>query len=165
WDVLYPPHKLRVPAALYYPSTPIISWTEFALPAAQAALPDGGHPLCLLVLIFPHLSIKLEITPSAGGSPAGDRRYVSVWDVLLGLYNGLRTPITPAALADMASADQRGLARSATRRMELLPSDRGSSSIRKVDFLGRRRRFLGIRSAQPGEVPLGKGLGEVFVVD
>ena len=37
--------------------------------------------------------------------------------------------------------------------------------LRRVDRLGRRRRFLGIRPAQPWEVPAGRKFGDVFVVE
>ena len=37
--------------------------------------------------------------------------------------------------------------------------------FKQLDLLGRRRLFLGIRPATPREVPEGKRLGEVFVVE
>ena len=38
-------------------------------------------------------------------------------------------------------------------------------SYLKVDYLGERRRFKGIRPALRGELPLGRIPGEVFVVE
>ena len=86
------------------------------------------------------------------------------------LHDALRAPIEAHELKRLGAPERAALLRSAAarrRRQQLSgPADAQSSGVpRKVDYLGRRRRFLGIRPATGGEVPLGKRWGEVFVVE
>lgn len=154
-------------------SSAVISWGDLILRwAAQA----GGKPLRSLVLVFRYLPLQIEIKPwrpsSARHTPQGDAAaYVSVWDVLDGLYDGLRGSADPEMVSNMPHYEPEPpedvLYRAASRRLKLLPDDRrpGEPLIRKVDFLRGRRRFLGIRVAERDEVPKGQRLGEVFVVE
>ncbi|EIW54736.1 uncharacterized protein TRAVEDRAFT_50877 [Trametes versicolor FP-101664 SS1] len=138
-----------------------------------AGLQNGEQPLCSLVLIFRGLPLQIKIPPSHVSSHDNRRgrgAFVSIWDVLAGLYNGLRAPVDQALLAALSSPDKERVCRAAVRRMQVLEADRQQGQrhvLRNVDLLG-GRRFLGIRVATPSEVqPWYWQLGDsaVFVVE
>ncbi|KAI1787990.1 hypothetical protein LXA43DRAFT_1162329 [Ganoderma leucocontextum] len=137
--------------------------------AVRASRVDGRQPLRSLVLIFPLLPMEMEIVPSQASLRAG-LGYVSLWDVLEGLYHGLRAPIAPHELRELEKSERETLLAAAEVRRRGVPEielsgSAGGNTLRKIDYLSRRRRFLGIRPALGYELPGGRKLGEVFVVE
>ncbi|KAH9848757.1 hypothetical protein C2E23DRAFT_897371 [Lenzites betulinus] len=171
WDLMQDPRTLLSTRGTLS-SCAVISWGDLTLRCAARV---DGKPLRSLVLVFRYLPLQIEIKPwrpsGARDTPQGDAACVSVWDVLNGLYDGLRGPVDPTMVSSMPQCGSERpedvLYRAAKRRLALLPDDRrpGEPLIRKVDFLRGRRRFLGIRVAERDEVPKGRRLGEVFVVE
>ncbi len=164
---------------LRHPSTASIdhpSLTHDALRrrcAVRGGRVDGRRqPLRSLVLVFPLLpAMEVEIVPSRASLRAA-LAYVSLWDVLEGLYYGLRAPIPPHDLRKLGAGVRATLLAAAeTRRRtggapELEKENlKGESGLRRIDYLARRRRFVGIRPALGYELPRGRKLGEVFVVE
>ena len=101
------------------------------------------------------------------GSLAG-MSFVTVWDVLDGLYHGLREPVPVSEFIGLSEREQGGLMQAADERCARFPAEdrrRAREAFLKVDYLGRRRKFLGIRPAEPYELPRGARFGEVYVVE
>ncbi|KAI0823453.1 hypothetical protein BC628DRAFT_1324629 [Trametes gibbosa] len=183
WDLMQNPRTLFSPDGTLLSSCSWVStaWCDLAARCAARADHYGGSgkPLRSLVLVFRYLPLQIEIKPSRRRRPSAsdsEAAYVSVWDVLAGLYDGLRAPVDPTVYNSMSRADQEILRRCAAQRVGLLrESDRGppglggglgrAVSLRKIDFLRQRRRFVGIRAAEGDEIPKGRRFGEVFVVE
>lgn len=86
--------------------------------------------------------------------------------MLAALYRALHEPIDPAALARLSRNDRVQLYWNArTRRAADGDGEQMDGIIRKIDFLGKKTQFLGLRPAGLFEVPLGKRMGEVFVAE
>ncbi|RPD60282.1 hypothetical protein L226DRAFT_539738 [Lentinus tigrinus ALCF2SS1-7] len=122
-------------------------------------------------------------------------RAVIIYDLLGQLYRELREPLTREELAALGEEERVRLRdaadarvgyefgcvveamhhqRERNRRKSLAyrdgcahadPEHDESVPLRRIDRLGRRRRFLGIRPARRREVPAGREHGEVFVVE
>lgn len=135
--------------------------------AVLAAPEDGGKPLRSLVLIFRSLPLQITITPSYVFSHDNRRvpdAFVSIWDVLAGLYSALRAPVD---IETFVGLEKERVCRAADLRMQLLKKDRRPERchvVRNIDLL-EKRCFLGIRVATPSEVPQHRTFGEVFVVE
>ncbi|KAL1948707.1 hypothetical protein VTO73DRAFT_10513 [Trametes versicolor] len=173
WDLYHHPYTLELTDERHTPSTPL-SWEDLAAhPAVCAGLRDGGYPLHSLTLVFRFLPLQIEVTPGAHSPPKGvppeEHDYVSVADLLIGLYEGLRAPVDPGLYARMPGPQQATLWRAAARRVKALAGVQHGPlpqfTLRQIDFLRKRRRFVGIRIAEREEVPRGKRYGEVFVVE
>lgn len=173
WDLYQHPYTLELSDERHTPSTPL-SWEYLAArPAVCAGLRDGGYPLRSLTLVFRFLPLQIEVKPGAHSPPKGippeEHDYVSVADLLIGLYEGLRAPVDPGLYARMSGPQQATLWRAAARRVKALAGDQHGPlpypMLRQVDFLRKRRRFVGIRVAEREELPKGKRYGEVFVVE
>ncbi|KAI0687559.1 hypothetical protein C8Q76DRAFT_760098 [Earliella scabrosa] len=151
WDMMLAPMT-----ALH--SNPAISPAELR----RSAIRTSGwnrQPIHSLVLMFPYLPMEIEIKASRMSS-------VTVEDVLEGLYHALRAPIERQDFRKRSESEQSTLLRASERRRRLLPEDSYSrEALLKIDFLGRRRRFMGIRPALPYEVPRGGRGGEVYIVE
>ena len=181
WDVSQSPAQARVNIG----DAPL-SPDTLQRCAVRAAGHNSARPLRSLVLTSPHLLAPIEIAiatpprapphpqrpqhPEDAPPPPPPSSHITVADVLGGLHDALRAPIEAHELKRLGAPERAALLRSAAarrRRQQLSgPADAQSSGVpRKVDYLGRRRRFLGIRPATGGEVPLGKRWGEVFVVE
>ena len=159
---------------MQHPSTAVLdhpSLTRDALrqrPAAKASRTDGRTPLRSLVIVFPLLLMEVEIVPSRTSRRAG-LGYVTIWDMLEGLYYALRAPISPQELRTLGQSERATLLAAAESRrrgvpeLEKLEGEAGIV-LRRIDYLARRRWFVGIRPALAYELPKGSKLGEVFVV-
>ncbi|PIL23031.1 hypothetical protein GSI_14338 [Ganoderma sinense ZZ0214-1] len=161
WDVM----RHSSTAVLDHPSLTLDALRQRC--AFKASRADGRHPLRSLVLIFPFLpTIQVEIVPSRASLRAG-LHHISIWDVLEGLYYGLRAPISPHEFRTLGPSERDTLhAVAETRRRAMGESDSESGTVRRIDYLGRRRRFVGVRPALAYELPAGgRKLGEVFVVE
>ena len=108
--------------------------------------------------------MEIEIRPSHRSIRALTS-YITVWDVLEGLYHGLREPITPQELLKFTPPEKTTIAKASEIRRRCVVEDRNSGHVaRKIDYLLGRRHFLGIRLALGYELPEGRKFGEVFVV-
>ncbi len=162
WDLLYHPTV----AYLENLSIPHGDLSRCAMRSRET-----DHVLCLqsLVLIFPLLPVQINIRAAVSGTThhgSGSAPCLTVIDVLEGLYWGLRAPIEPGDFMRLRESEQRTLLRACEVRCRCLPEDeRSRHALRKVDYLARRRHFLGIRPAMSYEVPRGRNGGEVYVVE
>ena len=131
--------------------------------AVRTSRVDGRQPLRSLVLVIPLLQIETEIVPLTKSVRAG-AEYISIWDVLEGLYHELRAPLLPQELRKLNPSERATLLTAAEDRVPA--SEHGHTlTLRKIDYLSQRRWFLGIRPAPGYEVPKGRKLGQVFVVE
>ncbi|RPD60327.1 hypothetical protein L226DRAFT_444211, partial [Lentinus tigrinus ALCF2SS1-7] len=162
WDLLYHPT-----AALL--ESPSISPRDLRRCAFRTSATSQGPSLQSLVLIFPLLPMEIEIGVSSSGASrraSGSIACLTVGDVLEGLYRGLRAPIEPHEFMALSEPEKGTLFRACEVRCRCLPEDaRSRHALRKIDYLARRRRFLGIRPAMPYELPKRRKLGEVYVVE
>ncbi|TBU47111.1 hypothetical protein BD309DRAFT_856624 [Dichomitus squalens] len=125
----------------------------------------GRLPLKSLVLILPHLPVEIKI-PSLRASSRVPSSYATVWDVLEGLYHGLQTPVGSKELQSLSPSQRATLVDASKLRRPCVPEDETwGHVVRWIDYLSHRRRFLGIRPAMFDELPPGRTLGEVFVVE
>ena len=82
------------------------------------------------------------------------------------LHRGLREPANERQLAAFSSTDRAKVEFYAKGRSAHAQENRRTGDVvRKVDFIGRRRGFMGIRVANPNEVPDGSSLEAAFVVE
>ncbi|RDX42927.1 hypothetical protein OH76DRAFT_1299885, partial [Lentinus brumalis] len=159
---------------LYHPTVMLLENTSFPhgdLSRCAIRSSETYHvpPLQSLVLIFPLLPMQIEIRTAVSGTThhaSGSAPCLTVGDVLEGLYRGLRAPIEPGDFMRLSESEQRTLLRACEVRCRCLPEDeRSRHALRKVDYLARRRHFLGIRPAMSYEVPRGRNLGGFYVVE
>ncbi|KAI0687585.1 hypothetical protein C8Q76DRAFT_803524 [Earliella scabrosa] len=174
WDLLCNPLT-----ALLKPENQTIELGILRCVAVRSESMGHDDGLRSLVLVFPFLPLEIEVThprthPShrtedpetASPEQEQEAAAVTIWDVLEGLYRGLRAPIAEEELARLSESERGTMQRAAAARCEVLPGDAHAlHGLRKVDYLARRRRFLGVRPALRQELPLGRRLGEVFVVE
>ena len=147
---------------------------------ARAAVRDGARALERLVLVFAGLSgecdAQIEVTHTHPATILGgvdeDMRGVTVNDVLSAIFQWVLSPMGAdemqvlegelfAAVIWTADARRRGRNAGWPPTISSLDYD----SYLKIDYLGDRRRFKGIRAALGAELPLGRIPGEVFVVE
>ena len=149
---------------------------------ARAAVRDGDRALERLVLVFAGLSpecdaqVTVEVTHAQPATIFGgvdeDVRGVTVHDVLSAIFQWVLSPMGAdemqvlegelfAAVIWTADARRRGRNAGWPPTISSLDYD----SYLKIDYLGDRRRFKGIRAALGAELPLGRIPGEVFVVE
>ncbi|OSD05046.1 hypothetical protein PYCCODRAFT_1341371, partial [Trametes coccinea BRFM310] len=175
WDVAHSPKTLQL-REYTVNAAPDSFWEMFSSPAARLAPHNGGQPLRSLTLVIPDFPMWIDVYPlptSPRSTQFGRSPYVTVWDLLLTLYSVLWTPIDHKVLASLSGAEYDAISRSAAQRARwrtvgvLYGGDHAAlvSTPRKIDFLGKRRIFLGIRVAQKPDLPDGKSFGEVFRVE
>ncbi|KAJ8468159.1 hypothetical protein ONZ51_g9812 [Trametes cubensis] len=94
--------------------------------------------------------------------------YVTVGDVVHGIYRALRVSVKPDEVERLDARRRDRVRRAFEKRLREDPANRGRNvqfGIRRVDFLEDRRAFLGIRPAHGSEVPAKHKRSEVFVVE
>ncbi|KAH9923405.1 uncharacterized protein BXZ73DRAFT_79476 [Epithele typhae] len=138
------------------------------------------RPARSITLVFPRLPLRIVVHPT--GVDSGDRhhghdshapRYVTVGDVLGTLHHALHAPLPPEEWAALSPREQTHLASrvASRRRAEGFWTETNAlteKAVKSIDFLGRRRRFAGIRPAKRGEAPIDvrmDGDSSVFVVE
>ena len=160
WDVIYSPaHALREHRE--------IAQGDLLRPAACLGSPYstyGARPLRAFTLVVPLLPAHAQTIVVAAGA---DHAYASVWDALDALYCALRVPVGAAELGALGAREQAALLQAAEERGVRFQEDarRVRDGLLRVDYLGRRRMFIGIRPAAGWEVPRGLPMEEVFVVE
>ena len=122
----------------------------------RCAVRTNGEPLARLTLVFPSLRLQLPVLPSRRSLG-----YATLWDVLLALHRGLLEPARAHELAVLGANVHAELLQAANAA----GNGTGLNYPRRVELLGEKKWFLGIRPAMPWEVPGGTRIGEVFVVE
>ncbi|KAI0760702.1 hypothetical protein C8Q74DRAFT_1298295 [Fomes fomentarius] len=151
-------------SALLKPENDMIALGELRRTAVHSEV--TGAPLHAFVLVFPLLPMEIHITHLPTSPSHSAPEPVTVWDVLEGLYRGLRVGITDEELEPLSESEMGTLLSTSETRYIRVPGDAYAlHGLRRVDFLAKRLRFMGIRPALGHEVPQGRCLGEVFVVE
>ncbi|EJF58393.1 hypothetical protein DICSQDRAFT_139476 [Dichomitus squalens LYAD-421 SS1] len=167
WDVMDHPNAIK-------PGTAGSQWKrELAQDDLARCAVRGsakGSPLLLrrMVLTFPGLPVRVEITPAE--DPVWTSRplpYLTFADVLYGLYRALRTSVEPREFDELEPTHRESLRRAFEKRLRNDPKSYEKNvqhGIRRIDYLGDRRLLVGLRQASSAEMsPTGRQ-GEVFVV-
>ncbi|RPD72385.1 hypothetical protein L226DRAFT_546934 [Lentinus tigrinus ALCF2SS1-7] len=130
----------------------------------------NGSPMMLtrITLVFAGLPLIIEIEPTdAPVWTSTPLPYLTVGDVIYGLYKALRLSVSSREFEVLTWAHRESVSRAFHKR---LASDRGNydknvrHGVRRIDYLGEMRQFVGLRPAAWMEVPTGKRREDVFVV-
>jgi hypothetical protein len=128
------------------PSTTLLS--SLALTPRVLAEAATTPPLASLTILSTFLPWNLNIRPASQKPGA----FVTVADVLRGLYRSLRLPVTPAEFDHIPTVADRQLVSDAyehrcermNRKDPVGASEERSKGVKRVDFLMRNHRFLGL---------------------
>ncbi|KAG7090739.1 hypothetical protein E1B28_009829 [Marasmius oreades] len=106
-------------------------------------------PLPFIIIIVPELGWEIPIQPQ-GGNP-----FITVWDVVQGIYRFLREPITQEQYARCNEQQRLQIDASFRRRYTRYDQPQGqklekSKGIKKVDLLFGQTRFMGLSSTKRG---------------
>ena len=129
-----------------------------------------GSPLVLkrIVLTFPGLPLEIEINPADRPVwTATPLPYLTVGDVLNGLYKALRTSVEPREFDRLEPDHRESVSRAFKKRLRGDPENYDKNvkhGVRRIDYLGEMRQFVGLRPAGSAELSPGRRCGEVFVV-
>ena len=167
WDVMHHPNSIKLGGA-GSPQKRELSHGDLARCAVRTSA--KGSPLVLrrVVLTFPGLPLEIEVTPA--NSPvwtATPLPYLTVGDVLYGLYKALRTSVEPREFDGLEPGHRESVSRAFKKRLRADPSNHDKNvrhGVRRIDYLGEARQFVGLRPARSAELSPGRGHGEVFVV-
>ena len=159
WDVIYPPSDALL-------RSPSVTQSDLLRPAAWIGPSPRDGALRALTLVFSHYPLQIEMVAPAAGSLSATP-FVTVWDVLDGIYQGLRETVPAREFMGLGEREQGGLMQAADERCARFPEDgrRAREAFLKVDYLSRHRKFLGIRAAMLHELPRGTRCGEVYVLE
>ncbi|KAI0353864.1 hypothetical protein OH77DRAFT_1497016 [Trametes cingulata] len=168
WDVMTHPDHIDLGSA-YSPVSRRLTQSDLARCAARTSVKDSRLPLRRMILIIPGHPLEVEVTPSPepywSSTPLP---FVTVGDVLYGLYKALRASVDARDCERLEQRVRDSLRRAFERRLLSDPRNHRRNvqhGIRKIDYLGDRRMFLGIRPARTRELPPRWSRGEVFVVE
>ncbi|KAL7277085.1 hypothetical protein PYCCODRAFT_1432787 [Trametes coccinea BRFM310] len=168
WDVMKHPDHIRLGSA-HTPGTPRLVSSDVARCAARSSPKENRLPLRRMVLLLPSIPREIEVTPAKEAVWASaPLPYVTVGDVLHNLYRALRMPVDPKELGRLDLPRRERLRRAFETRLRDDPANRARDleyGIRRIDYLGNRRAFLGIRPARSSEVPRGERQRDVFIVE
>ncbi|KAM5543575.1 hypothetical protein V8D89_002826 [Ganoderma adspersum] len=139
---------------------------------ARAAVCEGTRKLERLVLVFAGLArerdMQIEATHAHPATLIGavdeDVSWVTVHDVFFAMFQWLTSPIGADEMRRLEGERFDTVVRAEARRTGTAGRE-GTKQYRKIDYLGERRGFKGMRPARRDEVPDGRTLGEVFVVE
>ncbi|PIL23036.1 hypothetical protein GSI_14343 [Ganoderma sinense ZZ0214-1] len=167
WDVMQHPNSIKLGGA-GSPQKRELSHEDLARCAVRTSA--KGSPLLLrrIVLIFPGLPLEIEVNPA--DSPvwtATPLPYLTVGDVLYGLYKALRTSVAPREFDGLEPGHRELMNRAFKKRLRGDPEHHDKNvrhGVRRIDYLGEARQFTGLRPAGSVELSPGRRLGEVFVV-
>ncbi|KAI0628662.1 hypothetical protein C8Q77DRAFT_1147476 [Trametes polyzona] len=168
WDISTHPENMRLGSA-HSLTTQRLMQSDTVRCAARSSVKNSRLPLHKVVLIFPGVPLEVEIMPSADARWS-DRPlpYVTVGDLLYGLYRSLRTSVQQDEYERLSVSEREALRRAFDARLRRDPQHHTQNlehGIRRIDYLGERRRFLGIRPASRREIPPQRRGEEVFVVE
>ncbi|TFK81239.1 hypothetical protein K466DRAFT_569156 [Polyporus arcularius HHB13444] len=167
WDVAEHPNYIQL-GSVGSPGARELLHSDLASCAVRKSA--NGSPLLLtrLTLVFPGLPFMVEINPQ--DRPVWTSTplpYLTVGDVLYGLYKALRLSVGRREFDSLSRARRELVSRAFERR---LASDRRNydnnmrHGVRNIDYLGETRRFIGLRPAVGSEIPPGERRGEAFIV-
>lgn len=108
--------------------------------------PATQPPLASLILISPRLPWQLEVAPQ------GSRSFLTVADVLHGLYTGLRIAVSKEEYERQGEGSQRKISLAYYNRWERIanPNDREKErmkGVKRIDFLMGKNLFKGLSRA------------------
>ena len=167
WDVTEHPNSIKLGSA-GSPRKRELSHEDLARCAVRTSA--KGSPLVLkrIVLTFPGLPLEIEINPADRPVwTATPLPYLTVGDVLNGLYKALRTSVEPREFDRLESGHRESVSRVFKKRLRGDPENYDKNvkhGVRRIDYLGEVRQFVGLRPAGNAELSPGRRRGEVFVV-
>ena len=138
-------YNVSLPPTTVTPHLPSLSPTVLAESATNPPLPT-------LTIVHPYLPWPITITPSSGKPGA----FITVSDVLRGIYHSLRLNVTPAEFKNLPSTEAQHRVNEAYRRRykritdaRVYAEEKGKG-LKRVDFLVDKHRFMGLVSTQRG---------------
>jgi len=152
---------VRIHAALGYAPHPTFAWdmvnhpssSHTPLPARILAEPATSPPLPSLTIISPHLPWSIIVQPSqspkSNSWAGGPAAFVTVADVLSTLYRALRLSVLPAEYSQLPSHEAKDKVNYAYQ-VRTQGSAEARKGVKRVDFLGVRKTFLGLSSTHRG---------------
>lgn len=127
------------------------SHQNLALPNSALAGPATYPPLPLITLACPDLPWNIQISPSPSASP-NSAQYVTVQDVLDTLYSKMRTPVKGEEFRTLGPVREREVREAFERRCRRGGGEvERSKGVKRVDFLGGRTRWAGVRRIDGGK--------------
>ncbi|KAI0823459.1 hypothetical protein BC628DRAFT_1411507 [Trametes gibbosa] len=168
WDISIHPDNIRLGSA-HSPASTRLAHSDLARCAARTSVKNARLPVRKIVLIFPGIPLEVEVTPAADAYwSSRPLPYVTVGDLLYGLYKALRTSVAQAEYEHLDPDLRESLRISFHSRLNRDPQHHVQNlehGVRRIDYLGERRRFLGIRPASGRELPPSRRSEEVYVVE
>ncbi|KAI0659935.1 hypothetical protein C8Q70DRAFT_1105893 [Cubamyces menziesii] len=174
WDMALHPTTVQVHLDTFS-TNGIMFWEYFRRCAAELAPEHGGQPLDSLTLIINTSSLhtKVKVAPgftSSWDMPTTVTPYVSIWDVLVALYQVLQAPIDAETSRRLSVPEREAATLAANSRMRrearvLRYVGRPVHAVKNVNLLTQGRRFLGIRPGGRKATAESGGYTETFVVE
>ncbi|KAK0203314.1 hypothetical protein DFS33DRAFT_784674 [Desarmillaria ectypa] len=133
-----------------HPSTITTSYSTLSSRPNSLSESAISPPVSHLTLTSPHLPWRISVRPLLNGT------YVTVSDVLHGMYNGLRENISPAEFHGLPSKTEvRRVTEAYEQRYRRIKSRSGSyeekkAGVKRVDFFMGRTRFAGLSPSTKG---------------
>ncbi|RPD70878.1 hypothetical protein L226DRAFT_538479 [Lentinus tigrinus ALCF2SS1-7] len=167
WDVGEHPNSIKL-GSIGSPRARDLSHEDLASCAVRKSANGSPMMLTRITLVFPGLPLMVEIKPAdAPMWTPTPLLYLTVGDVLYGLYEALQVSIRRQEFDALSRAHRDAVSRVFYGRIARDPESYDQNmrrGVRRIDYLGEMRRFVGLRPAAGIEVPTGKRRGEVFVV-
>ena len=140
--------------------------------AVCASRRDGSRPLERFVLMFAGLPMEIEVSHTHPANRWGladlDVSYVTIQDVLRTIYKWVNAPIEEGEMTALDGPLFATVVEAAEMRRRWRPmgwNNTTGAPFLKIDYLGARRRFKGIRPARREELPAERRVDEVFVIE
>jgi hypothetical protein len=158
----YSPHlalgPVRIHPALGFQSNPSFFWdvarhpstSRTPLSSVVLAAPATNPPLPTLTIISPYFPWSITITSSSPSHSPGVPAFVTVADVLSTLHHTLRLPVRQAEYDKLPTMEAKHCVNNAYQARCRGSEEEARKGVRRVDFLGGRRTFLGLSSSRAG---------------